>query len=56
MVRYTNYVIFIFIFKNINANIRNERQIVEKLRGVPKDTGISAATFLRVTKLVSNQR
>ena len=53
MVRYANDLIFIFM--NINGNIRNERENRRKLRGVHKNTGISAATYPRVANLVPNQ-
>ena len=34
MVGYANYLITIYMYMNINENFRNEREIVEKLRGV----------------------
>ena len=52
MVGYANYRIFIFM--DINGNKRNERKNHIKIRGLPKNTNISAATYARVTNFVPN--
>ena len=46
IVGYANYLIFIFI--DVNENIRNKRKIVNKLRGVPTKLPLSQLLIVLV--------
>ena len=55
VVCYTNYLICIFI--NINENIRNQRKMLETLKGCTySKTHMSAANYSKLPKLVPNER